>query len=303
VFAKKLVELIFFGNYFYAACAVALAMEANMQMGLPLNPLLFYLLFAAATVVYYTKAYVTESKVNTTNPRTLWYQHHHLHAKMSQLVWSLFVIAGGIFYAIKYYDGLFQISFLNWLGLLTVPVAAALYYGLSLKPGTGFNLRRNGWLKPFVIGFVWAGMVTIYPVMFKAIQTKQAYDVSVFSAWLFIKNWMFITVLCIMFDIKDYAADHNHHLKTFVVRVGLRKTIFYIIMPLTIAGWASFLIFSLLNHFPFLRILLNSVPFVLLLMVAYSMHRRKKILYYLIIIDGLMLAKAICGIAGVVFIH
>jgi hypothetical protein len=29
------------------------------------------------------------------------------------------------------------------------------------------------------------------------------------------------------------------------------------------------------------------------------MHRRKSILYYLAIIDGLMLAKAVCGIIGI----
>jgi len=296
---KKLVELIFYGNYFYAACAVALAIEANMQMGLPLNPALFYFIFAAGTVVYYTRAYVTESKVSTTNRRTNWYQQHHRHAVISQITLSLFVLSGALFYAVKYYKGLFQISLANWLGLLTVPVVALLYYGVSWKSVFRFNLRRNGWIKPFVIGFVWAGMVTIYPVVFKAVQTQSAYDVSFLSIWLFIKNWMFITVLCIMFDIKDYAADHNQHLKTFVVRVGLRRTIFSIIMPLTFAGWIAFLIFSWLNHFPFLKIIINSIPFILLLIVAYSMHRRKTILYYLIIIDGLMLVKALCGITGV----
>jgi hypothetical protein len=37
------------------------------------------------------------------------------------------------------------------------------------------------------------------------------------------------------------------------------------------------------------------VPFVLLIRVAFSMKRRRPILYYLIIIDGLMLVKAVFG--------
>jgi 4-hydroxybenzoate polyprenyltransferase len=110
---------------------------------------------------------------------------------------------------------------------------------------------------------------------------------------------MFITLLCIMFDIKDYAADHNEQLKTFVVEYGLRRTIFYILIPLAAIGLGTFVLYAAIRHFPLLRILVNTIPFILLIIVAYSMHRRKNILYYLAIIDGLMLVKALCGIAGI----
>ena len=110
---------------------------------------------------------------------------------------------------------------------------------------------------------------------------------------------MYITMLCVMFDIKDYAADHNKQLKTFVVLYGLRKTIFYFIIPLSLVGLGTFVLFAVLRDFPVLRILINTVPFILLIIVAYSMHRRKSILYYLAIIDGLMLVKAVCGIIGI----
>ena len=105
-----------------------------------------------------------------------------------------------------------------------------------------------------------------------------------------------------MFDIKDFAADHNHHLKTFVVTWGLRKTIFYILIPLSIIGLGSFIFYAVSYDFPKFRVLINTIPFVLLIIVAYSLHRRKSILYYLAIIDGLMLVKAVCGILGIIFI-
>jgi hypothetical protein len=102
-----------------------------------------------------------------------------------------------------------------------------------------------------------------------------------------------------MFDIKDYAADYNHRIKTFVVQMGLRKTIYYILMPLCVLGLFSYILFVTIHHFPFTRIVFNTVPFLLLLLVAYSLQRRKPILYYLAVIDGLMLVKAGCGILGV----
>ena len=109
---------------------------------------------------------------------------------------------------------------------------------------------------------------------------------------------MFIAVLGIMFDIKDYAADHNRRLKTFVVQVGLRKTLFYIILPLSLIGFISFELYALLFRFNWVRIFFNTIPFILLLIVGYSMHQRRSIMYYLVIIDGIILIKAICGILG-----
>lgn len=112
---------------------------------------------------------------------------------------------------------------------------------------------------------------------------------------------MFVTVLCIMFDIKDYAVDHNLQIKTFVVTRGLRYTIFYILLPLCFLGLGSFIIYGITRNFHQMKILLNTIPFILLISVAYSMHRRKPLLYYLAIIDGLMLVKAICGSLAMVY--
>jgi 4-hydroxybenzoate polyprenyltransferase len=168
-------------------------------------------------------------------------------------------------------------------------------------PGISHNLRNNGWLKPFVIGFVWSGAVTIYPILFHSIESGGSYPSENANFLLFIKNFMFISVLAIMFDIKDYASDHNQRLKTFVVQIGLRKTIFFILLPLCMIGLGTFLIYAIGHHFPLMRILVNTIPFILLIIVAYSMHRRKSILYYLAIIDGLMLIKAFCGIIGMSF--
>ena len=113
---------------------------------------------------------------------------------------------------------------------------------------------------------------------------------------------MFCTVNAIIFDIKDYADDSNKQLKTFVVSFGLRKTIFYILLPLIIIGLFSLIAFTTSRHAGIVTISLNLIPFILLLMIAWSMQKPHKILYYLIVIDGLIFLKAICGIIGMHFI-
>lgn len=294
---------LFFGNYFYGICAVALSVEASLQQHYALNSLVYYVLVFAATVLYYTHAYIAETTTNTTNKRALWYAYNQGFVRWSQLFLTTLVITCSGILLYHFGSRMVKATVWQWTGIGIFPIMAALYYGSAAPFKSTHNLRKHGWFKPFVIGFVWAGTVTVYPVLFKSIETDVPYKPQLFNILLFIKNFMFITILCIMFDFKDYAADHNQQLKTFVVRIGLRRTIFYIIMPLSIVGLGTFLVYAVVQQFPFWRIVINTIPFVLLIIVALSMKRRKSILYYLAIIDGLMLAKAICGTIGMTLIN
>ena len=114
---------------------------------------------------------------------------------------------------------------------------------------------------------------------------------------------MFTTVIAIMFDIKDYAADHNLRLKTLIVRFGLRKSIYYVLLPFIIVGMIAFILFGIEKQYQYPQIVINCVPFLLLASVAWSLQQRKKILYYLAVIDGLLLVKAIFGLAAVLLFN
>lgn len=295
------IKFIFFGNYFYGLCAVGLSIEASLQQLYPLNSLLYYTIVFCATILYYTKAYITEVTTDINNKRSLWYVQFRRFVLFSQIILTVIAAICSFIFIRKNWFSITHLSLLNWTLILVFPTVAALYYGVNSKMLKRYNLRNTGWLKPFVIGFAWAGAVTVYPVLFYSIDQGLVFTATLIGSFLFIKNFMFITVLCIMFDIKDYAVDYNHQLKTFVVKVGLRKTIFYIIIPLCIIGFGTFILFTTARHFSFLRIMVNAIPFIALISVAYSMYRRKSILYYLIIIDGLMLVKALCGTIGMLW--
>ncbi len=297
------IRAILFGNYFYGCCAVALSVEATLQQQYPLNPPQYYLLLFCVTVVYYTHAYIAEpAQSDGANKRTAWYSRHRRFVRYSQLSLTVIALVSAAALLVPLWQNILQMQVHQWIILLIFPLVAGLYYG-SVLPGSGaYNLRKLGWIKPFVIGFVWAGAVTWHPVIFHDLQNNLHSNPGLVGFLLFIKNFMFITMLCIMFDIKDYAADHNQHLKTLVVQLGLRHTLFYVLIPLTAVGLGTFVLYGVLRHFPVLRILINTIPFVLLIIVAYSLHRRKSILYYLAIIDGLMLVKAVCGTIGITLI-
>ena len=300
----KIIRFIFFGNYFVGILAVALTIEATLQLRLPFNSLNYYLLLFLAPTIYYTYAYnKVSNNPSVTNPRNKWYYKHKNFINWSQGILFTLCMALAINILYQNFSNIFNIPVSYWGAIVVIITAGGLYYGLLPKSFLNFNLRNTGWLKAFVIGFVWACCANVLPLIMLKLEIGIGYHDSVLWAWLFVKNWMFCTVNAIIFDIKDYPTDANKHLRTFVVRYGLRKTIFSILIPLLIIGLIALGIFASYKRFGLPQVFFNILPFFLTIYVAYSMHKRKNILYYLMVIDGLILFKAICGIIGMQFVQ
>jgi 4-hydroxybenzoate polyprenyltransferase len=296
----KILRFIFFGNYFIGILAVALTIEAALQLAVPFNSFAYYALIFCAPIAYYTHAYMGNLKLTkSSNPRVAWYIKHGLFLKWSQRILLFSSVGLFLYLFVSNFYSIFHLPIWYWVLVFSILGVAILYYGLLPSYFFNLNLRNTGWLKPFIIGFMWACTANVLPLVVLKIQSDINFPPEGLWLWLFVKNWMFCTVNAIMFDIKDYAIDANQELKTFVVRVGIRKTIQMILIPLLLVGMLSLLIFTSYEHFPVLAILINLIPFLFTLLVAYSMQHRKQIMYYLIVIDGLILVKALCGILGV----
>jgi 4-hydroxybenzoate polyprenyltransferase len=283
--------------------AIALSLETAMQLRLPFCSVWYYVCLFCVTTLYYTYAYIGPVSANKSfNPRTGWYRKNRKFVLRSQRILSAVCVVGCIFIVSKNYLRIIQLPVAYWWALFIILLAALLYYGLLPKSFLKINLRNAGWLKAFVIGFVWACVANVLPLI--AVKTEWNYQHTELhlAVWLFVKNFMFCTVNAIMFDIKDYADDANKDLKTFVVCFGLRKTIFFILIPISFVGLLSFLVFVVYRSWSPAAVLLNLVPFAGLVAVAYSLKKQKPIMYYLVVIDGLVFLKALCGIAGMYFI-
>jgi len=173
-----------------------------------------------------------------------------------------------------------------------------LMYTFQLQPLK--TLRNVGWLKPFVIGFVWSGVVTIFPILFWQVQhpASTAPDI-LLKMLLWLQNFLFISTLAIVFDIKDYSSDKKHKLKTYPAVFGIRKSIRFVIIPFTILSFLVFILFQYLYHKPLEQTFIQSIPYVILLLLSRSLAKERQLLFYLAAIDGLMLLKAIAGITSV----
>jgi hypothetical protein len=294
---RNTARALFFGNYFYGVCVVALSIEALLQQGIAYWHFPFFGILFCSTVLYYSWAYTNDRSGYPFNEQRTWYQQHAATIRYSQ--WLLLFIDGMlvIWFFLQTRNPVFRFTITEWICIFIFPLTAIFYYGI----GANINLRKIGWMKPFIIGFTWAGVVTWYPVMDYQLQQKSHFQPGTISFLLLVKNFMFISVLCILFDIKDFAADSNRNLQTFIVRTGLRRTIFFIVIPLVLVGLGTYVIYAIFHGFKVYKTAINVLPFLLLIMVSYSLKKRKPLLYYFIFIDGLMLVKGICGSLAILF--
>lgn len=298
---NRFLRTLFFGNYFYGLSAVLLSIEAVLQQGSEMPGNLFFILCFISTVLFYSKAYlVTEEGAKQHNLRSAWYAANNKSIRVSLLFLIFLLFFLSFYFFVAHLQAFFRLHPLEYFNILIFPLISLLYYGYNFG-GKHYRLRRIGWLKPFIIAFSWAGLVTIYPLQYEALEQGSHYFLSFTALYFFVKNFMFIAILCILFDVKDYAMDYNEALKTFVVKLGLRRTLFYLIIPLCLVGFGFFLLFAEASGFSYMKIFLNSIPFVAIILVTYSMSNRHSIFYYLVVIDGLMVLKALCGICARLF--
>ncbi len=293
---RDVIGSFFFSNYFLGILAVALSLETSFQLSLPLNSLPWYILLFSGVVVYYTYAYLSaKHQPFAENPRTRWYLSHRKAVKASQILLTLAFLWSGLVYLLRYYGSLSSLHWSAWIIMSCTLLAAASYYGKL----PFLNLRNSGWTKPVTIGLCWAASVSLLPLLSLQLENNGHIEIPwLLAAWLFVKNWMFCSVNAILFDIKDYTDDSNRKLKTFVVSYGARFTVMFILLPMILLGTASFLLFSSYRNLTIYQEAVNLIPFCLTLYIALSMHKPRPILYYLVVIDGMLLVKAICGITA-----
>lgn len=296
---KNITHTFFFSNIFYGICAVALCIETNLLFHVSLNNIFFYFLIFSGTVFFYLLAYLYHQPIFILSERDIWYSSNHNLLQKIQFILRSLILLLIIFLLYRFSEQFRNISFIKFSQLLIFPVVAVAYSFNILPFHQTKNLRNIGWLKPFIIGFVWSGIVSIIPIIFLQLQYHNiANNLSTRALILhYLQNFFFISALCVLFDIKDFENDKQQNIKTFVVQLGISKTIHYIVIPLLFLTLLTTLQFNYTHHYTnFGKISLSIFPLFLTIIVSFKLTAKTHLLYYLWVIDGLMLVKAICSI-------
>lgn len=296
---KKFWETFFYSNVYLGVIAVVLCIETNVVSGLSLNYIPFYILIFLCTWIYYTRIYVKSIGAVNLNDRTTWYRAR-ITTIISALRSALFLTAALLLFIVfRNRNTIISLTGLQFTLIFTFPFLAA-WYTFSPRILNVKKIRQSGLIKPFIVGFTWAGCVTFYPIFLWQIQKGQHDLPPLFpSFFLWFQNFILFSTNAIIFDIKDYHTDAGFRLNTFPVKLGIQRTIRFIILPLFVLNIAAFTGFQIRQHFSIYQSLIQVIPYLIFLVIIFKLPRQKPLLYYLAAVDGLLLVKAFCGIASV----
>lgn len=299
---NKFISVFFYGNIFLGFCAAALCIETNLLTGITLNVFPFYLLIFFCTCIYYTNIYVRSVSVKNYNERAVWYKNNLTTIRKTLKVAIFLVIIFLLLFIFKNSYALLSLSPTQLLLVITLPLIA-FWYTFSPAVFRLKKIRQTGWIKPFAVGFTWAGWVTVYPIVISKVQANQP-AVTMVSACLLLwfQNFLFFSINAIIFDIRDYRTDSYHRLKTYPVIFGIKNTFRFIIIPLIIVNLVVFSLFQLQQNFSFLQTLIQLIPYIFLVFIIAKYRQGRSVLYYLAAVDGLVFLKAVCGITSILLI-
>ena len=275
----KWLHFILSHSIFIAICAVALAFQTALLLKLNINLFVYGFIFFATLCSY--NFYWIISKATFVRDNTL---GAVLKKEKTGLI-ILFLSAIGVFFCLFQYP--LPVEFILTSVLLTC------MYALPLLPFRPFYfIRKVGVVKTFLLAFTWT-YVTVFIPLQKSYLLLSSAELFVFS-----RRFLFMLMLCIIFDNRDKAVDKIrglHSLATVLKPAHLRVVIYFIFVVLFTTNF----LFSYYGITFSQSVALHISTLALLAVYFYSLKKRSYLFYYFFV-DGMMLFLALATyIAGI----
>ena len=275
----KWLHFILSHSIFIAVCAVAMVFQTGQLLQLHISFYLYGFIFFATLCSY--NFYWIISKAAFTKPGTLGML---VKTEATSLVILSFSAIGVCFCLFRYPVSVeFIITSLSLTFLYALPLLR-----LSVLQFT----RRAGFLKTGLLAFTWAYVTVLIPLQ-KTYLVLNSADLFVFT-----RRFLFMLMLCIIFDNRDKAVDKIrglHSLATDLKPAHLRILIYliFVILFTTNFLYAQYgITFSQ-------SVALHMSTLALLAVYFYSVKKRGYLFYYFFV-DGMMLFSAVATyIAGI----
>jgi 4-hydroxybenzoate polyprenyltransferase len=272
VWFKKFSEFILFSSIFISLCAVALCIETNILLGLPFNSFSFYCFVFGATLAQYNLHYFAKTVAVTGSQRQAWSQNKkQLHL--------LLLIAGVIMVLVSF----FSFHLKHFLILACLGAISFLYSFPFLPFSNKRKIKDFGFWKIMTITLLWTLVTVWFPVNTMPVADE-------LFLLIFLKRFVFMFVLCLLFDIRDMEVDSKDNINTLAVTLGREKSYFLSCILLIV-----FIILCVVQYFylPQLNILIAMVISVIATFITIEVTKKTNSDYiFLAGIDGMMLLQA-----------
>jgi len=261
------IKTVVYANVFIAICAFAQVYLTTRLFHIPNdfknNSYLVFILLATFLQYNMQRGYMMNVR-HDFSERSQWLLKHKK---------KMFISVGISLAAI-----LFLCNELSWTSIsimVGAEILSTLYY---LPP---INLRKHGYLKPFLVSLVWVASCCLVPL----IENKL---LSINSLWYIIAQFIFISVLCMLFDIKDMKFDFQSGVSTYANKFGVRFT-----KVICVVGMLLFLGFSYMFHADLSILISNLVLTLVSFFIILITNQQRHPFYYYFWIDGLLIFQTL----------
>lgn len=274
---QKVFNLLLYGNFFIAFCAVALLWQTELILykSIQCNYLTIFV-FSATLFLYALHRIVGIQKVQAFSNK---YRYAIINQYRSHIL--IYAILGGIFAAWFF----FYLQSISQLFII-LPAFLALGYVLPFF-GNEKRLRDFDYLKIFLVAIVWAFITVMLPLL-----EHETVLLSYISILLLLERMLFIFAITLPFDIRDLKVDESIKVKTIPAMIGVPKTKGLAGITLLLAFCISCLLYNSTIYSPSILLALGisySTTYLLINRCDQTNHDY----YFTAIMDGTMIIQFI----------
>ncbi|MBX0334888.1 UbiA family prenyltransferase [Pontibacter sp. HSC-14F20] len=261
------IESLLYSSVFISLCAFGLTVETYLLTGNRVSLPMAGFVFLATLFTY-----------NTSSLQRTWRgwragetgQPWNIRHQRKLAVLALVSLVGAV---ILFF--LFKLQINLWFVLVLALISVGYTVPLARKRFKPF--RSVPLLKVFLIALVWSAVTVLFPLIDAAVQL----DSPVMLLWL--RRFLFILALALLFDIRDYTYDRRTRTLTFPGLLGENYT-----RLLSLGLLLLYLLLALLTEEGAILISLMSAALVAGLIVWNASEEKPRI-YYALLADGAML--------------
>lgn len=263
--SNPITKVLVYANVFIAICALAQVLLTYVVFCIPVdfknNSYLLFVFLSTYLQYNVQRGYLINAN-NVQTDRSQWLIKHKKKLFIS-IAASLIIV-------------LFLCNSLSYTSIAIMVGAEVLSTFYYLPP---FNLRKQGYIKPFLVSSIWVISCCLVPLIENNILTTN-------NMWFLLSQFFFITVLCLLFDLKDATDDFLNGVNTYANKFGELKTKLFSFMILVLAGTCFYLYTKNST-----LLLFTGVLYTITAITIFISNEKKHSFYYYLWIDGLMLIQ------------
>lgn len=210
---ERVAEGLLYSSVFISFCAYSLTIETYLLARIPVSVPVATFVFLACLFTYNLSSVQSILR----HPKQTSYRNSRVWSQRHKKLLAGTGIASIVAAAVIYFSFRLKLNlwFLLHLALISIGYTIPIIYKAKVvKP-----LRSVPLLKVFLIAYVWAAVTVLFPLMDAGMQVWERE-----TLLLFLRRFLFILALALLFDIRDYTYDRTTNTLTFPGWIGVQNT-------------------------------------------------------------------------------